>query len=96
MRQQMLVQQGISLGDVAEGENDDQRGISLMDEHLSKKRPSTDNIGSDGKKVRVAFDRERDLLSHNRMDAHKVSQLVEKARELNSRFDKSGIQKSFL
>lgn len=71
------------------------RGVSLMEEHLAKsKKAKTEHTGNGG--GRRAFDRETDLLSHGKMDEHKVAKLVQNARELDDRFDKAAVQKSFL
>ena len=81
----------------------EKRGGTLMEQHLAKhakttaekeEREGASQVG--GKPARRAFDRERDLLSHSKMDQHKVAKLVENARELDSRFDKACVQKSFL
>ena len=78
----------------------EKRGGSLMEQHLAKTaRLSAEKSSDDptaGAGQRRGFDRERDLLSHSRMDQHKVAKLVENARELDSRFDKACVQKSFL
>lgn len=70
------------------------RGVSLMEQHLAKKSKASHL--QEGKGQRRAFDRERDLLSHGRMDEGKVAKLVQNARELDDRFDKAAVQKSFL
>lgn len=72
----------------------EKRGVSLMEQHLAKKS-KTSHL-QEGKGQRRAFDRERDLLSHGRMDESKVAKLVQNARELDDRFDKAAVQKSFL
>jgi hypothetical protein len=45
---------------------------------------------------RRAFDRELDVLSRKEMGNKQVSDLVEHAKELDSRFDKGSVQRSFL
>jgi hypothetical protein len=72
----------------------ERRGVSLMDQHLAKKaKVAPIELGNGERK---AFDRERDLLSHGRMDSQKVASLVKGAKELDDRFDKAAVQKSFL
>jgi hypothetical protein len=72
----------------------ERRGVSLMDQHLAKKaKIAPTELGTGERK---AFDRERDLLSHGRMDSQKVASLVKGAKELDDRFDKAAVQKSFL
>jgi hypothetical protein len=72
----------------------ERRGVSLMDQHLAKKAKIAPTELGNGE--RKAFDRERDLLSHGRMDSQKVASLVKGAKELDDRFDKAAVQKSFL
>jgi hypothetical protein len=75
----------------------EKRGLSLMEQHLlANKKSKTSHEDSADKNARKAFDRERDLLSHSRMDEHKVAKLVQNAKELDDRFDKAAVQKSFL
>lgn len=67
---------------------DDGRGPSLMEQHLE---------GLKSKKVcapvgRQAFDRERDLLSRNKMDSKQAAQLADQAKQLSSRFGKGNTQ----
>lgn len=80
------------------------RGGSLMEQHLANKKARTGEkdgaesamLGKDGKPLRRAFDREKDMLSHSKMDEQKVAKLVQNAKELDDRFDKACVQKSFL
>ena len=75
------------------------RGGSLMEQHLAKKARTTEAepaFGPDGRPIRRAFDREKDLLSHSKMDEQKVAKLVQNAKELDERFDKACVQKTFL
>lgn len=75
------------------------RGGSLMEQHLAKKARTSEAepaFGKDGKPIRRAFDREKDMLSHSKMDEQKVAKLVQNAKELDDRFDKACVQKSFL
>ena len=51
---------------------------------------------ANGQLIRRAFDREKDLLSSNRMDTDKIQKLVQNAKELDEKFDKAFVQKSFL
>jgi hypothetical protein len=75
----------------------EKRGLSLMEQHLlANKKSKTAHEDPAEKNSRKAFDRERDLLSHSRMDEHKVAKLVQNAKELDDRFDKAAVQKSFL
>lgn len=76
-------------------ELNERRGMSLMEEHLAKRAKTTGGAGSN-KGERRAFDRERDLLSHGRMNEDRVATLVKGAKELEDRFDKAAVQKSFL
>jgi len=78
----------------------EKRGESLMEAHLAKKARTTSSevttgVGS-GKQQRRAFDREIDMASHSKMNEDKVSKLVQNAKELDDRFDKGSVQKSFL
>lgn len=78
----------------------EKRGESLMEAHLAKKARTTSSevttaVGS-GKQQRRAFDREIDMASHSKMNEDKVAKLVQNAKELDDRFDKGSVQKSFL
>ncbi len=92
---------GVISTDAVMKDYQEKRGESLMEQHLAKKARTTAqdahlNVDANGKPIRRAFDRERDLLSHSKMNEDKVSKLVQNAKELDDRFDKGSIQKSFL
>ena len=36
------------------------------------------------------------MLSHRKMDKHQVNQLIQNAKQLDTRFSKTAVQKSFL
>mmetsp|Transcript_3884 Transcript_3884/g.6078 ORF Transcript_3884/g.6078 Transcript_3884/m.6078 type:complete len:473 (+) Transcript_3884:50-1468(+) len=72
----------------------EKRGPSLVELHRQEtaKKPKHGNPISEMQ----FFDRERDLLSHRKMDKNQAQKLVDQAKELDSRFNKSIVQKSFL
>eukprot|EP01038_Epipyxis_sp_PR26KG_P012923 gene12923-17321_t len=72
------------------------RGPSLMDKHLLEKNKNNSHNNNNEKEIRKPFDRDRDLLSHRKLDQNKVKEIVENAKQLDSRFDKGMTQKSFL
>ena len=79
----------------------EKRGESLMEQHLAKKARTgstehTTAVGAGGKQQRRAFDHERDMGSQSKLNEDKVSKLVQNAKELDDRFDKGSVQKSFL
>ena len=45
---------------------------------------------------RRAFDREVDILGRRAIGEHQVQELVQRSKELDSRFDKGSVQRSFL
>ena len=74
----------------------EKRGLSLMEAHVAKSKKTKTEHFSSAAGGRRAFDRETDVLSHGKMDEHKMAKLVQHARELDDRFDKAAVQKSFL
>lgn len=81
------------------GEDDeDNHKPSLFDEHLAKrvKLDESNKKASQGKHERKAFDREADVLSHKKLNIAEVQKLVSNSKELNSKFDKAIVQRSFI
>ena len=71
------------------------RGASLMDRHVeeaARKKTTSRPVPVE----RRAFDRELDVVGRRSMGQHQVEQLVQHAKELDSRFDKGSVQRSFL
>lgn len=93
--------EGFISADAVMQDYQEKRGESLMEAHLAKKARTTSSepstgVGGNGKQQRRAFDREIDMASHSKMNEEKVSKLVQNAKELDDRFDKGSVQKSFL
>lgn len=68
---------------------------SLLEEHLAKKQ-KTEHVGNDKPNVRRPFDREKDVLSTKKIGVQEIKYLVENAKELNTKFDKAVVQRTFL
>jgi hypothetical protein len=68
---------------------------SLMEEHLSKKAKK-DHSTKDTSGARKPFEREKDLLAGKKLNEKEVKFLVENAKDLNSKFDKAVVQRTFL
>ena len=73
---------------------------TLMEEHLSK-RAKTSHSDSlprhhQHRQERRPFDREKDIVAGKKLNLQEVQHLVQNAKELNSRFDKSEVQRTFL
>lgn len=71
----------------------EKRGPSLMDQHLQKKK---DGGSGSQKDSRRPFDRERDVLQRKPMDAAAARELVQQAKNLDTRFSSGNIQRNFL
>jgi len=71
------------------------RGASLMERHVEA-AAQKQSQGRQPPAERRAFDRELDVVGRRAMGQHQVAQLVEHAKELDSRFDKGSVQRSFL
>ena len=76
----------------------ERRGASLMDRHAADRAAATTRKSGGGERggERRAFDREVDVLGRRTVGQQQVQQLVEHAKELDSRFDKGSVQRSFL
>ena len=72
----------------------ERRGASLMDRHAADRAVARKGELKSGE--RRAFDRDVDVLGRRTVGQQQVEQLVEHARELDSRFDKGSVQRSFL
>jgi hypothetical protein len=68
---------------------------SLMEEHLSKKAKK-EHTSKDNSGARKPFEREKDLLAGKKLNEKEVKFLVENAKDLNSKFDKAVVQRTFL
>ena len=77
----------------------ERRGASLMERHAADRADEAARKGGGGGGVRGerrAFDRDVDVLGRRTVGQQQVQQLVEHAKELDSRFDKGSVQRSFL
>lgn len=67
---------------------------SLMEEHLAKKQKT--EHGNEKSGVRRPFDREKDVVASKKLNAQEIQYLVQNAKELNTKFDKAVVQRTFL
>jgi hypothetical protein len=65
------------------------RGPSLMDLHMAKKKQEKASGSSGGRR---AFDYEKDVLSRRQVGSTQAAEMVENAKQLDTRFDRGSVQ----
>lgn len=92
-------------GNKVRDELEKMRGPSLMETHRKMREENKADLqiksrapgalgGSSGEAARRPFDREKDVLTSRKMNDKQVSELMEHAKELGSRFDRGSFQRS--
>lgn len=87
-------QQGKALETVEEELEAKDMRPTLMEEHLSKRAKVESS--SHSYEGRRPFDREKDVIATKKLNLQEIQHLVENAKELNSKFDKPLVQRTFL